>query len=389
MASRVAWAAALDVNLIMNKPLRTNDMDLIFQVITGQSTASSERDEYLQDLLEKYRRSIYDKIEMLESLIEKYTEHQDRGSLSELSQEMHKIAGSAGNYGYTHVSRIAGNFNKYLKGILEKKALNSAEVSSDLELFLKDIKIGFQTTSDSASHDTYDMLVIDRNNRLLKELKHAGLENGLNILVESNREIACKLLSNPQFHCRILLCGQSKEWSCFDLIRIYNKHHDRKRTAKGIILDSMDRKHHDRANKEGIEHILSRPVSVRSLLHLCYSSETLKILLVTPDAHTKRLLQEATAGTGAETRVVREHMDIPYNLEMHNPDIVLIQTMEHTEKALKTTFEYMEIYPGNPKIVAIADEATETEIRKRYPSCDVIRSPVEKIALWETIKSLD
>jgi len=66
---------------------------------------------FIPDKLQhQYQESIPEKINTLKQLISQFQNIQDLDSLTSLRNAVHKIAGSAGTYGYSEVSKICKEF---------------------------------------------------------------------------------------------------------------------------------------------------------------------------------------------------------------------------------------------------------------------------------------
>jgi len=83
------------------------------------------------DLVKKYRESIPEKLGLMNTIILSLHQESSREKLTELRFIVHKMAGSASMFGYSHVSQPCRNFEQFL---VEKLA------ASDLDLNLAWLK---------------------------------------------------------------------------------------------------------------------------------------------------------------------------------------------------------------------------------------------------------
>lgn len=93
------------------------------------------------ELVARYRESIYEKIILFHELQKKY----DRESLKTFKDEVHKIAGSAGSFGFPEMTLLAREMERKLTAIIERsESIKSEDVMADLRQFEESLKLSFQ-----------------------------------------------------------------------------------------------------------------------------------------------------------------------------------------------------------------------------------------------------
>lgn len=103
--------------------------------------------ESLQNIIEDYRAAIPNRLELLQSLIDEIRKKGLEKDLKELRLQVHKLAGSAGLYGYHEVSRICKEWDQSLGLKLEKFASsNDSKNVQDYEIYLEKIRKGFSSS---------------------------------------------------------------------------------------------------------------------------------------------------------------------------------------------------------------------------------------------------
>ena len=102
-------------------------------------------DAALKELQLRYQESIPEKVNNLRQLINQFQNLQDLDTLNSLRNAVHKIAGSAGTYGFSEVSKICkefeGNLIQKIKNF-SSRAQNSAWLA-ECENYVKKIQEGF------------------------------------------------------------------------------------------------------------------------------------------------------------------------------------------------------------------------------------------------------
>lgn len=105
------------------------------------------RDPEFQLLLKTYQDSIPQKLEEIDHLIKKMQSSFDLQTLKELKFLVHKLAGSAGTYGYTEVSDICKELENDLNKKLNSDLIHSPpaiEWTASLSATFLNIKNGFK-----------------------------------------------------------------------------------------------------------------------------------------------------------------------------------------------------------------------------------------------------
>lgn len=142
---------SLKVDYVLEKPLQSEEINqLLVQLcrLMSQATTTNEvfPEEILSDLKESYQKSIFDKLERLEKLILTVQKHPTKAHLRNLKIEVHKIAGSAGSYGYFAVSRLCKDLETQLIKQIDLAAYEQVDSHWLLQLdnFFTRIKVHFQ-----------------------------------------------------------------------------------------------------------------------------------------------------------------------------------------------------------------------------------------------------
>jgi len=92
----------------------------------------------LEDLMRKYRESIPSKLEQIARLIDEYEHSPSKENLAALKLAVHKLAGSAGTYGYPEASRLCKNL---------ESQIDKGESRLPLSLFYQQLTRSFSQTT--------------------------------------------------------------------------------------------------------------------------------------------------------------------------------------------------------------------------------------------------
>lgn len=137
----------IKVDYVIEKPIDAEGAELFLRTLCGDTSHALEEDfpnEILEGLKREYDATIGEKIESLETAILNVQNKPSLETLARLKNEVHKIAGSAGSYGYTQVSLLCASLDEEIKELLiigkpiEEKWLNQ------LDEFFSKIKLYFQ-----------------------------------------------------------------------------------------------------------------------------------------------------------------------------------------------------------------------------------------------------
>lgn len=139
------------IDYVVEKPLSDSEWLRLLQLLFKERNPAAipakqeEADEAIVALKASYQQSIFDKIGRFEGLVAEVEKNFSRDTLDQLKKESHKIAGSAGIYGYPAVTAICRELEIELALLIEgKKSISKANLSREFTHFLKSLKFNFQ-----------------------------------------------------------------------------------------------------------------------------------------------------------------------------------------------------------------------------------------------------
>ncbi len=252
-------------------------------------------DEIMGKISEEYTKSIPDKIKKLEESVNNLANGADGKSLKSLREETHKIAGSAGTYGYQQASilckRFVSKLDEWIKDFSTKPI--SEEKILEMKKFLENIKNALVQEKQVKSsekrfippavlqeHFNLDLYIADKDEENLSLLAKEAQARGLRIKVQTDKIQAVKDIEEKDFHPRMLIIGQCVprgkaeedhlELKACDIAKQFKEQN--KKTIFGVITDKADMNFHIEALKRGIDYIIERPFVIDNVLNLVESS---------------------------------------------------------------------------------------------------------------------
>lgn len=141
----------LHVDYVLEKPIRPEDVEKFLMLLCGIEKTQEEKEEVfpneiLRDLVDEYQKSVGEKIENVEKLILEVEKNPSLENLTALKMEVHKIAGSAGSYGYKKAGDLCKELDQKLKELISHFQENavSTEWINSLDEFYGKLKLYFQ-----------------------------------------------------------------------------------------------------------------------------------------------------------------------------------------------------------------------------------------------------
>jgi len=135
------------INCVTNKPLNSQNIEaILISLYHSCHPIPSTENETLKKIKQEYFHSIYDKIESVEQSILMINTDPSKENLVELKKKIHKIAGSAGSYGFLQVSVLCKEKEVELISMIENDQPTQISPAWLLSLdeFLNQFKLYFQ-----------------------------------------------------------------------------------------------------------------------------------------------------------------------------------------------------------------------------------------------------
>jgi len=204
------------VDYVLNKPLYEEKVAELLKRMAGQ-IPETDIDDFLKDLRDEYNDTIIGKLEKIEMLGNRLMSQPVRENIMALKAEVHKIAGSAGSFGYYEVSRLCKELEITLSNVSDKQQYDFIQKSDIMPLFLHKLKIAFQLPSlmksEMEDFETEHVELLPQKVDIyfcgqfknMEEYFKLAAEYSLKLYVEMNIDKMIRDFETPGFSTRLLL----------------------------------------------------------------------------------------------------------------------------------------------------------------------------------------
>lgn len=333
---------SLKVDYVLEKPILPSQiLQLLIQIcqLPLQKSFQPISENFLSDLKLSYQKTIFDKIERLEEMILTVQEKPSLYHLQTLKGEVHKIAGSAGSYGYMAVSDLCKNLELEIIQQIElaKKGQFSQQWLFSLEDFFTQIKLHFQIeiseTPDQISHSHLPSIYIVDEDQLFLNTFTLNQKQHFDLLTELQSEKAIQTLLSADFYPQIFLVNafySSSHLTGYNLIKAFYRENDYLTTVIALMVEEQSREQQVEALKKGMTFVLTKPLLLPWLLSLLdqVPSRALplhyKILVVDDDLDICQYIVNVLNYLGLEVIILQDLQDVDKTLQKETPDLILL-----------------------------------------------------------------
>lgn len=266
----------LGASYVLDKPLLEREILLFVNELNNNisnipSSTNSISSKIPTEMKISYRKSIYEKLTEIESLIviAQCTRSQD--DISELKLRCHKLSGSASSYGYELVGKICREMDAELTKHIgtSRPALVDAGCLLLLNSFFRSLKFYFQLENPGEVPDNNELPVLFINKHFLYvitrdvgfwQLLSEKLHPDTSMVIESDPSNAMRILMYDEFKPSLLILDQSSFLKCADEKLL-------EKFSVAVIVEEGN----PASSIEGANYILKKPLTaekVNSLLSL-------------------------------------------------------------------------------------------------------------------------
>ncbi|WP_110708337.1 diguanylate cyclase [Salinicola sp. CR57] len=254
----------------------------------------------------------------------------DPAMLEVLKQGLHRIAGSAGTFGYPELSRDAREMEMWLQTVIESAAAPTPPMLSALHDRLRDSYRLLGTTAAAAVAEPqagYDLASGDRPIRIA-------------VMADGDTDALIHSLTGFGYDCRALSAERSfREWqpdvAIVDTARVDSvtwrgRMADMPQAMLILLSDDTGFDARLQAVRDGAHGFFAHPVDVPSLeRHLRQlvnlpQQDPYRVLIVDDDLELAEHFRLTLKGAGIESRVITAPRDVLRGLRDFVPDLVLI-----------------------------------------------------------------
>jgi DNA-binding response OmpR family regulator len=395
------------VDFILDKPIYPLQLDQLLIQLCPQKVISKAPNK-LDELSKQYVKTVSDKIILLKELIKTVQDKPEPNSLTALKNTVHKIAGSAGSYGFLKVSTLCKELEFQIDQRLSSKELVEKEWLDSLEDFLRKIKYDFQfpVTQDQDKVDRAlsisrpSLYIIDNDPKFLELLQREKEEFDLDLYVDSNPEKAVNRLKLPEFNPRIIVSSQTfsgSNLSGFDLLEAVKKKHETTSTTFALILDKDDIDIRMQALQKGVKYIFNKPISSHLLLESMTKAlevgylRNFKVLIIDDDPDVCHFISSSLAEIGIDVRAIENPSDFYKTLEEFSPDLLFLDIVlpKYDGLNLLKTLRADVIYQNLFVVVITGKSEADTHLSLYGENADdILYKPLNKQILQKCVQNV-
>jgi DNA-binding response OmpR family regulator len=403
---------SLRVDYVLEKPIQPSAAAKLLNQLCSLNRELVEEEGFPDYLLAEaklnYQKTISDKIERLERMIQLVQQSPDQKNLQNLRFEVHKLAGSSGSYGYSKVSHLCK--------AMEQELINRTELSMEikldpawlasLDIFFRELKLHFQINSldekalapfpSPPSGKNFPLYIIDDNPTFSEEFKQIAKDK-YEYFIEPNAEIALEVIKTPDFYSQVVLMGESVLTASPELsdslIGMFVNSKKKLFPVIGFICE-QNWKSLSQAVKRGFPYILIRPFSDLIINFLMEESLNqglkYKVLIIDDDFDSLQFITQSLKYFGFEIQSLNDPLLLQATLMNYHPDVLLVDIDLSNEKKVDV-LHLLQRTQYKKILVAMVTISQESNLIKTiYGSAvdDILFKPLESTILQKRVLNL-
>lgn len=333
---------------ILNKPITPEDLQKLVSILKAKDQAKLEDEtDFMDDLREEYQATICDKIVQLEELTEKLIDDGTPESLQMLTRAVHKIAGSAGSYGYTDASVLCKEQEKMLLDKMSQEGEFSQAWLFSLVDFLRELKKAFQLQPPTIMTELkeecavseedcgIDVYVVDSDKNFIREFREAAQGSDMVVEVDVTPDAAMQRLRDSHFHPKVVLVAKdfaNSQISGYDILKSFRSSNRPffSQSILGIISDQTDLEERVYAVHNDIELFLTKLSGPDRILEVIKNKfatmrkELFKIIAVDDDLDVLRLIESSLSNKHVKVKLLGTGVNLIEEIDAYTPDLLII-----------------------------------------------------------------
>lgn len=338
---------SLQVDFVLEKPIQSNQIHQLFvqlcKLISLQTKLSDFfSDTLLLDLKMNYQKTIPDKIERLEKLILNAQRDLNIEHLQILKSEVHKIAGSAGSYGYGVISELCKNLEIDLDNqidLFKRGQFNQIWLES-LDAFFTQVKLHFQMKipefefqSSLKTGFLTTIYMVDGNKQVLDEFTQSTQHLEVEALTELHPDQAISTLLAADFYPEILLFNahySSTSLTGYELIKAFYQNNDELTSVIALMVEEQSLESQIEALQKGMSVIIAKPFLSSLLIPLLeqipFRPFPLKfnVCVIDDDSDICGYILNTLKFTGLEVKTIQNISDLENIIKQNQLDLILL-----------------------------------------------------------------
>lgn len=393
------------INYVLDKPIYPQQISNLFaELCRTPQEVSAKPDDKLQELRRSYEKTICNKIDLLSSLIKSAQNDPTTASLTELKNALHKIAGSAGSYGFNDVTIICKNMEGQLKSKIDSGAVVDKLWLDELDPFLNSVKYHFQVapahfeSTQTISRDS--LYVVHSDNQFLELLQREKELFNIDLTVESDPQQAIDMLKSPDFNPRAVVFSQHYWESSITPKEIIETIRNKKLplpTFFGMILNDGDLDTRIAAMEYGIDCIFRSPVSAHTLLQFVANLlnqdtfKNFKVVVLDDDPDICQFIFSALTDLGIAVQTLQSSERLFEVLESFGPRLLFLDIglPKHDGINVLKAVRADPIFHKLTIVIITVHDDPATRLRAFTADADeIIYKPLDRITLQKRVRSL-
>lgn len=252
--------------------------------------------------------------------------------LKDFKLEIHKIAGTAGSFGYGNSGDLCRVMESEIHDRMAAKTEKEVTWLASLETFVKELKESFHVSSSRVKPLLY---VVDDDVQFLDLLERLKESYPIDLIVEFDPQKALHRLQG-EFKPQGIVASQifrSSSLTGFDIINTALEKNAFTPPIFALLLEKDDIELRVEAMRKGSNYVFCKPVSAHSLLQSMSDAlqtptpTPLKVLVVDDDKDFCDYVSVVLAEIGISTLAIQNPINLFKEIEDYQPNILLLDIM--------------------------------------------------------------
>lgn len=338
------------IDLVLEGPLTSDDVRGILFCLTKQSKeAAEEETDIIADLRRIYDEGFYDKVILLERRVEALELTASEALAERLQEEIHKIAGSAGSYGYWDISSLCRNLHLEILNRLKGRGSFDAPWIASLREFLVQFRKAFQLADaksalgqpkgavtpfwkGSAPPTKVDLYLVSSDQIFLESIRRHSISADLSLETDSSPDRAAQKLLDPNFLPQMLIVDQHflNGESGLELVQKFSAHRGRMTAQVGLLIERDHPGDTQEAARYGVNIFFSKKGNPQDLIEVAKSvavksrGKRFRVLFVEDDTDMGSIGSAYLQEIGIEVEVLPDARHLIEQLQEDEPDLLLL-----------------------------------------------------------------
>lgn len=401
-----ALQSSKQIDYIIKKSHFEADIALIINTVIDSQKPKQEFPK-LAELKRVYDESIPHKIHELSELSKAAKASPD--SITELKKAVHKMAGSAGLFGYKSVTDACKTMETEIHRRLESKQHTDPQWLASLDDFLATIESEYKVCTFDDSIEPLPALpkiskpllyVIDDDIHFIELLERIKDSFDIDLQVDFDPSVAIEKLRNSNFAPQGVVVCQKFKGSPLTGYSIIQATKDKKLKTPpvfALLLESSNFDDRFEAMEKGIDYLFSKPISAPILLKSMQEAlgghlvTPIKVLIVDDDPDFCDYVTAVLEEIGVSTYAIHSPVDLLKELEVYKPNILLLDILlpKYDGLSLLKSLRQDVTFKNLIIITVTGSEQPDTRLNAYAANVDdILFKPIDKYILQKRILSI-